>query len=53
MESASAFDTLVPALAQVEALVASLTLRSTDLDRRLEGIDALRNEFATHLLEDK
>ncbi|MGN7742504.1 MurR/RpiR family transcriptional regulator [Pseudomonas sp. 22526] len=53
VESASAFDTLVPALAQVEALVASLTLRSTDLDRRLEGIDALRNEFATHLLEDK
>ncbi|OLF54401.1 MurR/RpiR family transcriptional regulator [Pseudomonas chlororaphis] len=53
VESASAFDTLVPALAQVEALIASLTRRSTDLDRRLEGIDALRHEFATHLLEDK
>ncbi|MGE7958870.1 MurR/RpiR family transcriptional regulator [Pseudomonas sp. NPDC089530] len=53
VESTSAFDSLVPALAQVEALIASLTPRSSDLDRRLEGIDALRNDFATHLLEDK
>jgi hypothetical protein len=49
----SAFDTLVPALAQVEALIACLTLRSPDLADRLEGIDALRGEFDTHLLEDK
>ncbi|PWK45429.1 MurR/RpiR family transcriptional regulator [Pseudomonas sp. OV226] len=53
VESVSAFDTLVPALAQVEALIACLTLRSPDLADRLEGIDALRGEFDTHLLEDK
>lgn len=53
VESVSAFDTLVPALAQVEALIASLTQRSSHLDERLEGIDALRAEFATHLLEEK
>jgi DNA-binding MurR/RpiR family transcriptional regulator len=53
VESASPFDTMVPALAQVEALIACLTLRSPDLADRLEGIDALRNEFNTHLLEDK
>ena len=44
---------MVPALAQVEALIACLTLRGPDLADRLEGIDALRNDFATHLLEDK
>ncbi|WP_426237258.1 MurR/RpiR family transcriptional regulator [Pseudomonas sp. TWP3-2] len=53
VESASPFDTMVPALAQVEALIACLTLRSPDLADRLEGIDALRNDFNTHLLEDK
>ncbi|MBV7495476.1 MurR/RpiR family transcriptional regulator [Pseudomonas sp. PDM24] len=53
VESASAFDSMVPALAQVEALVACLSLRSPDLADRLEGIDALRNDFDTHLLEDK
>jgi len=53
VESASAFDTLVPAMAQVEALIACLSLRGTHLDERLEGIDTLRAEFATHLLEDK
>lgn len=53
VESVSAFDTLVPALAQVEALIACLTLRSPDLADRLEGIDALRSDFDTHLLEDK
>ncbi|WP_438301326.1 MurR/RpiR family transcriptional regulator [Pseudomonas sp. NMS19W] len=53
VESASPFDTMVPALAQVEALIACLTLRSPDLADRLEGIDALRNDFDTHLLEDK
>ena len=53
VESASPFDTMVPALAQVEALIASLTLRTTNLADRLEGIDALRNDFNTHLLEDK
>jgi len=51
--SVSAFDTLVPALAQVEALIACLTLRSADLAERLEGIDALRGEFDTHLLEEQ
>jgi len=53
VESVSAFDTLVPALAQVEALIACLTLRCPDLAERLEGIDALRNDFTTHLLEEK
>lgn len=53
VESVSAFDTMVPALAQVEALIACLTLRSPDLADRLEGIDTLRGEFDTHLLEDK
>jgi len=28
-------------------------LRCPDLADRLEGIDALRNDFDTHLLEDK
>lgn len=53
VESISAFDTMVPALAQVEALIAALTLRSTDLEDRLEGIDKLRTSFAAHLLEEK
>ena len=53
VESASPFDTMVPALAQVEALIACLTLRTDNLADRLDGIDALRNDFATHLLEDK
>jgi hypothetical protein len=53
VESASPFDTMVPALAQVEALIACLTLRTENLADRLEGIDALRNDFNTHLLEDK
>ncbi len=53
VESLSPFDTLVPALAQVEALIACMTPRSTHLDQRLEGIDALRAEFATHVLEEK
>lgn len=53
VDSASAFDTLVPALAQVEALIACLTPRCPDLAERLEGIDALRSEFTTHLLEEK
>ena len=53
VESFSAFDTLVPALAQVEALIAVLTLRSKDLEGRLEGIDTLRASFAAHLLEEK
>lgn len=53
VESASAFDTLVPALAQVEALIACLTLHCPDLAERLEGIDALRSDFTTHLLEEK
>ncbi|WP_085586687.1 MULTISPECIES: MurR/RpiR family transcriptional regulator [unclassified Pseudomonas] len=53
VESASPFDTMVPALAQVEALIASLTPRCPNLAERLEGIDAMRNDFDTHLLEDK
>lgn len=53
VESVSAFDSLVPALAQVEALVACLTLQCPGLAERLEGIDALRTEFNTHLLEEK
>ncbi|KAF1023766.1 MAG: HTH-type transcriptional regulator RpiR [Pseudomonas sp.] len=53
VESVSAFDTMVPALAQVEALIALLTQHCTGLDDRLEGIDALRSQFTAHLLEDK
>ncbi|WP_339547698.1 MurR/RpiR family transcriptional regulator [Pseudomonas sp. RA_35y_Pfl2_P32] len=53
VESISAFDTMVPALAQVEALIAALTVRTTDLEDRLEGIDKLRTRFAAHLLEEK
>jgi len=53
VDSASAFDSLVPALAQVEALIACLTLQCPDLAERLEGIDALRTAFNTHLLEEK
>lgn len=40
VESASPFDSLVPAMAQVEALVATLVARmGAPLDERLEGID--------------
>ncbi|CAN7207785.1 MurR/RpiR family transcriptional regulator [Pseudomonas brassicacearum] len=53
VESISAFDSLVPALAQVEALIACLTLQCPELAERLEGIDTLRTEFNTHLLEEK
>lgn len=53
VESVSPFDTLVPALAQVEALIACLTLHSPNLGERLEGIDTLRSDFTTHLLEEK
>ncbi|AOE64955.1 MurR/RpiR family transcriptional regulator [Pseudomonas corrugata] len=53
VESVSAFDSLVPALAQVEALIACLTLQCPGLAERLDGIDALRTEFNTHLLEEK
>ncbi len=53
VESVSAFDTLVPALAQVEALIATLTLRCPDLEDRLEGIDKMRAGFAAHILEEK
>ena len=53
VESVSTFDTMVPALAQVEALIACMTLRSPDLNNRLEGINALRGEFDTHLQDEK
>lgn len=53
VESVSAFDTLVPALAQAEALIATLTLRCPDLEDRLEGIDKMRAGFAAHILEEK
>lgn len=53
VESVSAFDSLVPALAQVEALIACLTLQCPGLAERLDGIDGLRTEFDTHLLEEK
>ncbi len=53
VESASPFDSLVPAMAQVEALVATLVARmGAPLDERLEGIDQLRNAFSSHLLEE-
>ncbi|WP_260954819.1 MurR/RpiR family transcriptional regulator [Pseudomonas citri] len=53
VESTSAFDSLVPALAQVEALIACLAPQCPELAERLEGIDTLRTEFNTHLLEEK
>ncbi|WP_065760496.1 MurR/RpiR family transcriptional regulator [Pseudomonas defluvii] len=53
VESLSPFDTLVPAMAQVEALVNYLVSRMDDqLDERLGGIDALRTTFGSHLLEE-
>ncbi|HFL2880278.1 TPA: MurR/RpiR family transcriptional regulator [Pseudomonas aeruginosa] len=53
VESASPFDSLVPAMAQVEALVATLVARmGAPLDERLEGIDQLRNAFSSHILEE-
>lgn len=53
VESSSPFDSLVPAMAQVEALIASLVARSDNqLDERLEVIDQLRSAFNTHLLEE-
>ena len=51
--SVSTFDTLVPALAQVEALIACMTLRSPGLNNRLEGINDMRGEFDTHLQDEK
>lgn len=53
VESPSPFDTLVPAMAQVEALIASLVARMDgQLDERLEGIDQLRAAFGSHILEE-
>lgn len=53
VESPSPFDTLVPATAQVEALIASLVARMDGhLDERLEGIDHLRAAFGSHILEE-
>ena len=51
--SGAAFDTLLPAMAQVEALIACMTRRSPDLAERLDSVDALRNEFGVHLLEER
>ncbi|GGX91350.1 hypothetical protein GCM10007160_18570 [Litchfieldella qijiaojingensis] len=53
VQSPSPFDTLVPAMAQVEALIACLTHQSLDtLDNRLARIDRIRSEFHVHLIED-
>lgn len=53
VESPSPFDTLVPTMAQVEALIASLVARMDgQLDERLEGIDHLRAAFGSHILEE-
>ena len=53
VEPPSPFDSLVPAMAQVEALIASLVARSdSQLDERLDGIDQLRAAFNAHLLEE-
>ena len=53
VESRSPFDSLVPATAQVEALIASLVARMDGhLDDRLEGIDQLRAAFSSHILEE-
>ncbi|MCO6055753.1 MurR/RpiR family transcriptional regulator [Pseudomonas sp. MOB-449] len=53
VESRSPFDSLVPATAQVEALIANLVARMDGhLDERLEGIDQLRAAFGSHVLEE-
>jgi DNA-binding MurR/RpiR family transcriptional regulator len=53
VESPSPFDTLVPATAQIEALIATLVARMDgQLDERFEGIDQLRAAFGSHILED-
>ncbi|MGV8677730.1 MurR/RpiR family transcriptional regulator, partial [Pseudomonas aeruginosa] len=54
VESASPFDSLVPAMAQGEALVATLVARmGAPLEDRLGGSDRLRNAFSRHILEDR
>lgn len=53
VESGSPFDSLVPATAQIEALVACLVARMDgQLDDRLDGIDQLRAAFNSHILEE-
>lgn len=51
VDSPSPFDTMVPALAQTEALIAALTARMGDLSRnRIERLEALRH--ASSVTED-
>lgn len=46
-------DSLAPAVAQIEALVATLVTRvGTPLNGRLESTDQLHNTFNSHLLEE-
>lgn len=53
VESQSPFDSLVPATAQVEALIATLVARMDGhLDERLESIDQIRAAFGSHVLEE-
>lgn len=54
VETISPFDSLVPALAQVEAFVAAVTARLGDKARgRLSRLEALRAEMTNHVLVEK
>jgi len=50
VDSPSPFDSLVPAMAQVEALVACLV--QPELDERLAQVDRIRSRFHIHLIEE-
>lgn len=53
VEVPSPFDSLVPAMAQVEALIAELTARlDSTMTTRVEEIDHIRQQFGSHLLQD-
>lgn len=53
VESPSPFDSLLPAMAQVEALVRCLTLSAeSGLNERLARIDDIRAQFHVHLIEE-
>lgn len=54
VESPSPFDSLVPAMAQVEAAVRTLTMKAgDDLPERLSRIDQYRKSFHVHLIEEQ
>lgn len=54
VDSLSPFDSLLPAMAQVEAIISCLSLTAgSELEERLARIDAVRSDFHVHLIEDE